>query len=106
MPWIEVNGTSFYYKLEGDAGPVVILLHELGGTLDSWDGVVPGLAKNHRVLRYDQRGFGLSEKVREQFTLDTLVDDLQALLGALKFSGPYSVVSIAASSMQALLFME
>ena len=106
MPWIEVNGTSFYYKLEGSAGPVVILLHELGGTLDSWDGVVPGLAKNRRVFRYDQRGFGLSEKVRAQYTLDTLVDDLQALLGALSLTGPYSVVSIAASSMQALLFME
>jgi 3-oxoadipate enol-lactonase len=106
VPWIEVNGASFYYKLEGSAGPVVILLHELGGTLDSWDGVVPGLAKNHRVFRYDQRGFGLSEKVRAQYTLDTLVDDLQALLAALKLTGPYSVVSIAASSMQALLFME
>jgi 3-oxoadipate enol-lactonase len=106
VPWIEVNGTSFYYKLEGSAGPVVVLLHELGGTLDSWDGVVPGLAKNHRVFRYDQRGFGLSEKVRAQFTLDTLVDDLQGLLGALKLAGPYSMVSIAASSMQALLFME
>lgn len=106
MPWIEANGTSFHYKIEGNAGPTVILLHELGGTLDSWDGIVPGLAASHRVFRFDQRGFGLSEKVRAQFTLDTLVDDVQALLRALALSGPYHVVSIAASSMQALLLME
>lgn len=106
MPWIEANGISFYYKIDGTAGPVVILLHELGGTLDSWDGVVDGLAARYRVFRYDQRGFGLSEKVRAQYTLDTLVDDLQALLRALALSGPFHVVSIAASSMQALLLME
>jgi 3-oxoadipate enol-lactonase len=106
VPWIEANGTSFHYKIEGEGGPVVVLLHELGGTLDSWDGVVPGLAARYRVFRYDQRGFGLSEKVRAQFSLDTLVDDLQALLAALSLTGPYHVVSIAASSMQALLLME
>lgn len=105
MPWIEANGTSFHYKRDG-AGPVVILLHELGGTLDSWDGVVPGLAARYTVFRYDQRGFGFSEKVRAQYTLATLVDDLQALLRALALPGPYHVVSIAAASTQALLFME
>lgn len=106
MPWIEANGTSFHYKIEGTAGPVVILLHELGGTLDSWDGVVPGLAARYRVFRYDQRGFGLSEKIRAAYALETLVDDLQALLRELKLSGPYHVVSIAAASTQALLLME
>jgi 3-oxoadipate enol-lactonase len=106
VPWIEANGTSFHYKIDGSAGPTVVLLHELGGTLDSWDGVVPGLAARYRVFRYDQRGSGLSEKVRAQYTLDTLVDDMQALLGALKLAGPYHVVSIAAASTQALLLME
>src|SRR5947209_3978016 len=28
----------------------------MGGTLESWDGVTPGLAAQFRVLRYDQRG--------------------------------------------------
>ena len=64
MPWIEANGISIYYKLAGK-GPVVVLMHELGGTLDSWDEVAPGLSENFTVLRYDQRGSGLSEKVRE-----------------------------------------
>ena len=49
MPWIEANGTSFHYKIEGNAGAVVVLLHELGGTLDSWDGVVPARRAPSRV---------------------------------------------------------
>ena len=64
MPWTSANGISIHYEVEGRRGPVVVLLHEMGGTLDSWDAVAPGLAENYRVLRYDQRGQGLTEKVR------------------------------------------
>ena len=51
-------------------------MHEMGGTLDSWDAVAPALAETYRVLRYDQRGAGLSEKVRQPYSNDTAVDDL------------------------------
>ena len=64
MPWTTANGISINYQLAGERGPTVVLMHEMGGTLDSWDAVAPGLAESHRVLRYDQRGAGLSEKVR------------------------------------------
>ena len=104
MAWIEANGVSIHYKLEGKTGPTVVLLHEIGGSLDSWDGVVPDLAKKMRIFRYDQRGFGLSEKVRAQYSIETLVDDLQALIAALDLKPPFHVVSLAASSMQALEF--
>ncbi|HYP11823.1 MAG TPA: alpha/beta fold hydrolase [Xanthobacteraceae bacterium] len=59
--FVDANGVSLHYALAG-AGRSVVLLHELGGTLNSWDGVVPRLAEHFRVLRYDQRGAGLSEK--------------------------------------------
>jgi 3-oxoadipate enol-lactonase len=104
LPFIETNGTSFHYKLEGSSGPTVILLHEIGGSLDSWDGIVSGLASRYRVFRYDQRGFGLSEKVREGYSVDTLVNDLDALIRDLKLAPPFHIVSLAASSMQALSF--
>lgn len=105
MPWIDANGISFHYVLEG-TGPTVVLLHELGGSLDSWDGVAPALAARYRVFRYDQRGFGLSEKVREPYDLEALVDDLEALIRALELPTPVHLVSIAASSTQALRLNE
>ena len=103
MPWIEANGVSFHYKLEG-SGPTIVLLHEIGGSLDSWDGIVPGLAEKFTVFRYDQRGFGLTEKVRAQYSQDDLGDDLEALIAALNLKAPFHIVSLAASSMQALTF--
>ncbi len=91
MPWTTANGISINYQLAGQSGPVVVLLHEMGGTLDSWDAVAPGLAENYRVLRYDQRGAGLTEKVRQVYTNDDAVDDLEGVLKNLKLAPPYQL---------------
>src|SRR5262249_6113179 len=101
---IEANGTNFHYRIDGASGPTVVLLHEIGGSLSSWDGILPALEKRYRVFRYDQRGFGLSEKVRAPYRLDDLVEDLDALVPGLSLSGPFHIVPLAASSMQALGF--
>jgi 3-oxoadipate enol-lactonase len=104
VPWIEANGISIHYDLGGE-GASVVLLHEMGGTLDSWDGIAPALRKRFRVLRYDQRGAGLSEKVRQSYTNETLVGDLEAVLQATGLAPPYSFVTVAAATAQALVFM-
>ena len=105
MPWTTANGISIHYHLTGEKGPVVVLLHEMGGTLDSWDEVVPGLSGAYRVLRYDQRGSGLSEKVRQTYSNETAVADLEDLLSELKLPPPYHLVAVAAASTQAMLFL-
>jgi pimeloyl-ACP methyl ester carboxylesterase len=105
VPWIEANGISVHHRVDGD-GPSVVLLHELGGSFHSWDQVAPGLAERYRVFRYDQRGFGLTEKVREPFGLETLVDDFQALVRLIGLPPPYHFVGTAAAATQMLLFLE
>lgn len=106
MPFIDVNGVSLNYELAGGSGRLVVLLHELGGTLHSWDAVAPRLTARFRVLRYDQRGAGLSEKVRRDFSNDVLVEDLEALSSALGLDPPYHFVTVAAAATQALRFLE
>jgi 3-oxoadipate enol-lactonase len=102
--WTETSGVSLRYVLSGNGGPSVVLIHELGGTLDSWTGVLGALEPHCAVLRFDQRGHGLSEKVREPFTLDDQVDDLEAVLGAAQPSGPYWLVGAAAGAAVAVKF--
>jgi len=104
LPWIEANGVSIRYDVAG-SGPAVVLLHEMGGTLESWDGIAPGLSRTFRVLRYDQRGAGLSEKVRRPFTNEMLVDDLEAVVDGLELAPPLHFVTVAAATAQALVFM-
>ncbi len=106
MPFIDANGVSLHYELAGQSGPALVLLHELGGTLNSWNKVAPRLAQRYRVLRYDQRGSGLSEKVRQEFSNDVLVDDFEALAKGLGLAPPYHFVTVAAAATQALRFLE
>lgn len=106
MPFIDANGVSLHYELAGTSGRSIVLLHELGGTLQSWDAVAPRLAARFRVLRYDQRGAGLSEKVRQDFSNDALVDDFEALAKVAGLEPPYHFVTVAAAATQALRYLE
>lgn len=102
MDWAECNGVSLRYQLEGQ-GPTLVLLHEMGGDLESWDGVAGGLARRFRVLRHDGRGAGGSEKVCAPFTLDDLRDDLDALLDRLGLPAPFHLVGAAMGAAVAIL---
>ena len=106
MPFVDANGVSLHYEMAGARGPAVVLMHELGGTLNSWDAVAPRLAARYRVLRYDQRGSGLSEKVRQEFTNDMLVEDFEALAKSVALDPPYHFVTVAAAATQSLRFLE
>jgi len=95
MNWVEVNGTSLRYELTGSGNTTLVLVHEMGGTLDSWDQVLPALNNTRRVLRYDTRGAGLSEKIQDKVTWDDMAGDLNALLDALNITGNVALAGIA-----------
>jgi 3-oxoadipate enol-lactonase len=104
MAWSNASDVSIRYNLSGRGDRSLILIHELGGSLDSWDAVLPFIDGEFRVLRYDQRGAGLSEKVRTQFTMDDHVRDLEALLKSVKFGPPYCIAAVAAGAAIAIGF--
>jgi hypothetical protein len=39
----EVDGTALRYDLDGNCLSTLVLIHEMGGTLESWDLVAPEL---------------------------------------------------------------
>jgi 3-oxoadipate enol-lactonase len=85
MNFIEANGVSLRYAIEG-AGKPIVLIHEMGGTIESWSLVAQILAAKRRVIRYDTRGAGFSEKIHGPLTIDTMTDDLIALLDGIGIS--------------------
>ncbi|RZF30905.1 alpha/beta fold hydrolase [Paraburkholderia sp. UYCP14C] len=106
--WIDASGISLRYVLAGavgsEAAGTVVLIHELGGSIASWDAIVSTLSASRRVLRYDQRGHGDSEKVRAPFSLADQVDDLRTLLDALSLNEPCWLVAAAAGAAIAVEF--
>ena len=104
MNWIEVNGTGLRYELSGSGPTTLVLIHEMGGTLDSWDQGLGVLNNGRRVLRYDTRGAGLSEKINGSVTWNDMADDLRALLDARNITGKVALAGIAVGAAIAVHF--
>jgi 3-oxoadipate enol-lactonase len=101
MNFIEANGVSLRYDVRG-SGSTVVLIHEMGGTMESWDLLAPLLASKRRVVRYDTRGAGFSEKVRGPLKIDTMTDDLIALLDRLGITEKVALAGTAVGGAIAL----
>jgi 3-oxoadipate enol-lactonase len=101
MNFIEANGVSLRYAVQG-SGKTLVLIHEMGGTMESWDLVVPALSASRRVVRYDTRGAGFSEKIRGPLTIDTMTGDLIALLDGLGITGKVALAGTAVGGAIAL----
>ncbi|ONH61706.1 alpha/beta hydrolase [Frankia sp. CcI49] len=69
----------------GPNSPPTVLVHGIAGTTADWARVAPDLATARRVIAYDQRGHGASDRAdgRSSYTFDLLLADLVTLLDAL-----------------------
>jgi 3-oxoadipate enol-lactonase len=104
VEFIELDGVGLRYELSGAGDRTLVLVHEMGGALESWDDVAPRFAKSRRVLRYDTRGCGLSQKVRGDLSIDTMAGDIAALLDASGIPGKVALAGIAVGGAIALHF--
>ena len=84
MPQIDSNGISLNYTDSGGDGRPVVLIHGWPLSGASWSEQVPALVEaGHRVITYDRRGFGDSDKPEDGYDYDTFAADLAGLLDGL-----------------------
>ena len=88
---ISANRITLHYALTGATGPLVVLTHGLGGHLGFFAPHVEALAARHRVLRWDLRGAGRSEKPPGPYSPELFASDLAALLDSLGERSAYIV---------------
>ncbi|MFE0204467.1 alpha/beta fold hydrolase [Streptomyces sp. NPDC058985] len=82
-----VDGTRIAYALTGEGPPLVKtanwLTHlDLDRTTPMWAHWFDGLTRGRQLIRYDERGCGLSEWSVPGFALDDLVTDLHCVVDA------------------------
>jgi 3-oxoadipate enol-lactonase len=88
MPYVKVNDISIYYEMhdEGDGGtegePMVLIMG-LGTDISEWDGIIRWLAKKYRVLAFDNRGAGRSDKPDIPYSIEMMADDTKGLMQVL-----------------------
>jgi pimeloyl-ACP methyl ester carboxylesterase/DNA-binding CsgD family transcriptional regulator len=84
------DGTRLAYSIHGSGPPLVRTATWLTHLEHDWESPVwrhwlTALGETHTVLRYDERGCGLSDRDVEDFSLDTRVGDLEAVVDAAGF---------------------
>ena len=79
------DGVRLHYLTWGASGSVIVLLPGFSLTAHAFDDIGPRLAEEHRVIALTPRGFGESDAPNDSsgYTIDTLVEDLRALLDTL-----------------------
>src|SRR5205809_669200 len=78
----EVDGLDLHYLVDG-RGPVVVLVHGLGGFAESWRHTLPGHAGRPTVYALALPGFGASAKPRARYRLPYFAGALHGFMEAL-----------------------
>jgi pimeloyl-ACP methyl ester carboxylesterase/DNA-binding CsgD family transcriptional regulator len=81
------DGTRIAYATCGVGPPLVWVAHFIHHLKLDWESPVwrpwiSALAKRHTLIRYDFRGFGLSDRDHVEFTFEKLGEDFEAVLKA------------------------
>ena len=84
MPMLSTNDINLYVEDSGGTGRPVVLIHGWPLSGATWEAQVPALTQaGYRVIAYDRRGFGRSDKPADGFDYDTLSDDLAGIMDGL-----------------------
>ena len=94
---------GLYYELHGpDDAPPLILSPGLGGSATYWQPNLATLAAQYRVILYDHRGTGRSDRaLPDTVTVDDFAEDMIALLDGLSIARAH-IVGHAAGGVAAL----
>jgi pimeloyl-ACP methyl ester carboxylesterase len=78
----QVNGVELWYELTGEGEPV-IQIHGAGFGHFNFAPATPRLAERFRVIDYDMRGYGQSDRPVQHYDMEVWADDVAGLLDAL-----------------------
>lgn len=85
MSYLETDaGVRLRFSDRGSRDPAIVLIHGWKGSHRLWDPVIARLEDSHRVVAFDLRGMGESDKPRGRYSFDELADDLEFVLDALR----------------------
>ncbi len=88
MPFLKNNGINIYYEIIGEGSPL-FLINGLGGDTRFWQQSVKKLKSSFKIISYDMRCAGKSNKPDKQFSINDLADEAYALIQYLKIGKTY-----------------
>jgi 3-oxoadipate enol-lactonase len=82
MSTVKVGDINIYYESHGDGEPL-LLINGYGQYSGHWAALIPRLSKDYRVISFDNRGTGRSDKPEVPYTMKMMAADAKGLLDAI-----------------------
>ena len=98
----QVNGVELWYQVSGEGEPV-IQIHGAGFGHFNFAPATPAIAEHFRVIDYDLRGYGQSDRPVQHYDMEVWADDVAGLLDALELPAAH-VHGTSMGGMIAIVF--
>jgi len=82
MPTVKVGDINIYYEIHGE-GEALVLINGYGSSSLRWFRQIPGLSQECRVVAFDNRGTGRSDKPDIPYSMEMMAGDIAGLLEAI-----------------------
>ena len=83
MPMIKVNDIQMYYEIQGEGFPLLLIMG-LKRNTEWWYRQIPHLSRHFRVIAFDNRGAGRSDKPASDYSIPMFANDTAGLMDALR----------------------
>jgi pimeloyl-ACP methyl ester carboxylesterase len=85
---VEVNGVKLWHRSTGEGEPV-IQIHGAGFGHFNFDPATPEISKHFRVIDFDMRGYGQSDRPLQDYDMEVWADDVAGLMDALELDAAH-----------------
>ncbi len=99
---LKVNDIQLYYEVHGEGDPI-IFSHGWMCDCSVWNSQIEFFSKKYKVITYDQRGHGRSDKPEGNYSIQTLSNDMHSLIQKLNLE-KVTLVGHSMGGMAALVF--
>jgi 3-oxoadipate enol-lactonase len=82
MPYVKVNDIQMYYEIQGEGEPLLLIVG-LGTDISEWEGIIHWLAQTYKVLAFDNRGAGRTDKPDTPYSIEMMADDTAGIMQTL-----------------------
>ena len=90
MPCVRVNDIMMYYEVHGDRGSAVVLIHGYHCSKADWPkSLVSRMATAHRIVIFDNRGVGQTDKPTTPYSMAQFAGDVVGIMDALNIQAAH-----------------
>ncbi|MGV2446312.1 UNVERIFIED_CONTAM: alpha/beta hydrolase [Bacillus sp. ATCC 13368] len=103
---VEVNGKSMHVYTKGEGDNTLVLLSGLGTAAPALDfePLINEMAKNNKVVVVEPFGYGWSDIINKERTVENIVEETRTALKKLNIQGPYILMPHSISGIYSMYY--